>query len=128
MFPKEQGFLLNLMETGIVSETKYGKTRSAQVKISAFATSDNIKKLSSPLQSRFFIVEQESYTYEQFCEISKQLLSGIKIDGSVANVIANAVWNNTRDIRDCVRIGTLAKTMTNAVVLRNKVSCCFTIN
>jgi MoxR-like ATPase len=27
MSPKDQAFLLNLMETGIITETKYGKTR-----------------------------------------------------------------------------------------------------
>jgi holliday junction DNA helicase RuvB len=47
MSSKYQVFLLNLMETGIVSETKYGKTRSAQMKTSVFATSNNIKKLSA---------------------------------------------------------------------------------
>jgi MoxR-like ATPase len=45
MSPKDQAFLLNLMETGIVSETKYIKTRSAQIKTSIFA-SNNIKKIS----------------------------------------------------------------------------------
>ncbi|MGB7953205.1 MAG: hypothetical protein WCF23_04430 [Candidatus Nitrosopolaris sp.] len=44
MAPKDQAILLNLMETGIVSETKYGKTRSAQIKTSVFATCNNIKK------------------------------------------------------------------------------------
>ena len=44
--------LLNLMETGIVSETKYGKTRSAQIKTSVFATSSNIKKLSTLVLSQ----------------------------------------------------------------------------
>jgi hypothetical protein len=39
---KDQTFLLNLMETGIVSETKYNKTRSIEIKISVFATSNNI--------------------------------------------------------------------------------------
>jgi holliday junction DNA helicase RuvB len=37
-----QIFLLNLMETGIVSETKYEKTRSALMKTSVFAISNNI--------------------------------------------------------------------------------------
>ena len=41
MAHKDQVFLLNLMETGIVSERKYGKTRSAQMKASVFATSNN---------------------------------------------------------------------------------------
>lgn len=56
MSPKNQAFLLNLMEAGIVVETKYSKTRLAEMKTSVFATSNNIKKMSAPLQSRFFIV------------------------------------------------------------------------
>src|SRR5215472_16233391 len=51
MSSKDHIFLLNLMETGIISKTKYGKTRSAQIKTSVIATS-NIKRLSAPLQSR----------------------------------------------------------------------------
>ena len=43
--PKEdQTFLLNLMETGIVSETKYNKTRKMELKTSVFATSNNVEK------------------------------------------------------------------------------------
>ena len=110
MYSKDQ-FLLNLMETGIVSETKYGKTRSGVVKTSVFATSNNIKKLSAPLLSRFFIVEIEPYTYEQFCEITKELFSRQKVEGEVASVTANAVWNKSRDIRDCIRISKLARSV-----------------
>jgi hypothetical protein len=51
------------MEKDVISETKYGKTRSAQIKTSVFATSD-MKEMSKPLQSRFFIVEQEAYTFQ----------------------------------------------------------------
>ena len=36
--PKHQTFLLNLMETGIISETKYRKTRESKMDISVFAT------------------------------------------------------------------------------------------
>jgi primase-polymerase (primpol)-like protein len=50
-------------------------------------------------------------TFEQFCEISKQLLSGNKIDRTVANVIANTVWNKSQDIRDGVRIDAMAKSI-----------------
>jgi MoxR-like ATPase len=109
MSPKDQAFLLNLMETGIVSETKYGKTRSANIKTSAFATCNNTKNLSAPLVSRFFVVELEQYTYEQFLEITNELLARRKIEGGVGSVIANAVWNRSQDIRDCIKIGSLAK-------------------
>jgi transcriptional regulator with AAA-type ATPase domain len=39
---KNQTFLLNLIETGIVSETKHNKTRSMA---SVFATSKNIENI-----------------------------------------------------------------------------------
>src|SRR5919108_2878116 len=35
---KDQTFLLNLMETGLVSETKHNKTRSTEMKTSVIAT------------------------------------------------------------------------------------------
>ena len=45
---KDQTFLLNLIETGIVSETKYNKTRKIVLETSVFATS-NIEKIIIPL-------------------------------------------------------------------------------
>jgi Holliday junction DNA helicase RuvB len=50
--PKHQTFLLNLMETGIISETKFRKTREMTINTSVFATSNDTGKLSAPLQSR----------------------------------------------------------------------------
>ena len=120
MSPRHQVFLLNLMETGIVTETKYGKTRLANVKTSVFATSNDIKKISVPLQSRFFVVELEPYEYEQFFDIAEKLLSRHKIEGQVASAIADAVWKKSRDIRDCRKIGALAKTMTDVEFILDK--------
>ena len=40
---------------------------------------------------------------------TNKLLSRQKIEGGVVSVIANAVWNKSRDIRDCVRIGTISR-------------------
>src|SRR5947209_4758047 len=120
MSPRDQAFLLNLMETGIVSETKYGKTRLAEMKTSVFATSNNIKKMSAPLQSRFFIVQLEPYTYEQFHDITEKLLSPHKVPGGVARVVANAVWNKSQDIRDCMKIGSLAKSTTDVEFIVDK--------
>ena len=77
--------------------------------------------MSSPLLFRFFIVELEPYTYEQLCEISNELLSGHKVEGEVAGVIANAVWNEFRDIRDCVKIRTMAKTIEDVDLLVNMI-------
>ena len=46
--------LLNVMETGILSETKLkGKTRQKRMKLWIFATSNDVDRLSNPLRSRF---------------------------------------------------------------------------
>ena len=66
MSSKDQIFLLNLIETSIVTKTKHAKTRTAQIKTSVFATSNNIDKIMIPLQSIFFPTKLEPYTYEQF--------------------------------------------------------------
>jgi Holliday junction DNA helicase RuvB len=113
---KDQTFLLNLMETGIVSETKYRKTRRMEIKTSVFATSNNIEKILSPLQSRFFIVRLEPYTYEQFFDITVRLLTSDQhsIDEEIAKVTAYAVWSTSstaRNIRDCVRVAKMAKSV-----------------
>ena len=76
---------------------------------SVFATSNDIDSLSAPLQSRFLIVEIEPYTYEQFCHITEGLLSRQKIEREAGNIIADAVWNKSQDIRDCIKLCTLAK-------------------
>jgi DNA polymerase III delta prime subunit len=69
---KDQTFLLNLMETGIVSETKHNKTRRIEIKTSVFATSNNIEKIISPLQPRFFIVRLEPYPLHNKQKISER--------------------------------------------------------
>jgi hypothetical protein len=90
------------METGILSETKYGKTRTALMKTSVFVT----------LESRFFIVELEPYTYEQFYEIAVQLLThGYGAKEEIAEVIADEAWHKSQDIRDCVKIGAIANSI-----------------
>jgi holliday junction DNA helicase RuvB len=110
---KDQTFLLNLIETGIVSETKYNKTRKMDLKTSVFATSNNIEKIIVPLQSRFFIVNMHAYTYEQFFETTLQLLTSnqYNVDEEIAKAIAEAVWNTSRNIRESIRIARISKSV-----------------
>ena len=101
----EQTFLLNLTETGMIIQTKFKKTRSMKIKTAVFATSNNIERIIGPLQSRFFIVKQEPYTYDQFYEITVNLLTRQSAVGvRIAEATANAVWNTSKNIRDCVKI------------------------
>ncbi len=88
MSTHNQTFLLNLMETGIISETKYGKIRQTRINTSIFATSNDTRKLSAALLSRFFVVELEPYTYDQFYEITLRLLHNQE---KIAHTIVGAV-------------------------------------
>ena len=110
---KDQAFLLNLMETGIVSETKYNRTRMMTINTSVFATSNNVEKIIEPLHSRFFVVKLQAYTYEQFYRILLGLLTSNQydVDEDIANATTNAVWKSSRNIRDAVKIAKMAKSL-----------------
>jgi replication-associated recombination protein RarA len=110
---KDQTFLLNLMETGIVSETKYNKTRKMETRTSVFATSNNVEKIIEPLQSRFFIVKLQAYSYERFYEITTKLLISNQnnVDEEIAEATVVAVWETSRNIRDAMKIAKIAKSV-----------------
>lgn len=110
---KDQTSLLSIMETGILTETKSQKTRSTQLKTWIFATCNNKEKLLSPLLSRFIIFHLKSYNRDKFIEVSNGILVKNDIPFDLSNEISNVVWNKlkSRDIRDCIKISRLAKTI-----------------
>src|SRR5215217_8664071 len=59
---KDQAVLLGLMQSQIISETKYRKTRQIQLKCSVFATSNSTKKMLDPLLSRFVVIKVAKLT------------------------------------------------------------------
>ncbi|HEY9485409.1 MAG TPA: sigma 54-interacting transcriptional regulator [Nitrososphaeraceae archaeon] len=110
---KDQTSLLSIMETGIITETKSQKTRSTQLKTWIFATCNNKEKLLSPLLSRFIIFHLKPYNLSKFIEVSNGILIKNDVPFDVANEISHVVWNKlkSRDIRDCIKIARLAKTI-----------------
>ena len=109
----DQAALLNVMETGIISETKLkGKTRQKKMKLSIFATSNNVERLSGPLRSRFMVLHLEDYTYEEFREIVGRLLKKrYDMEPEVSEKISLGVWNymKSKDVRDAIKIAKLTK-------------------
>jgi holliday junction DNA helicase RuvB len=109
-----QESLLNLMETGIVSETKKTCMREMQLEnIKVFATSNDTKGLLNPLLSRFIVLDIPPYTEQQFIEIAVQrLMREERITEEVAIEIVEQVLEklNRRDLRDCVKVARIAKT------------------
>jgi replication-associated recombination protein RarA len=112
---KDQNVLLNVLETGMLIETKVSKTRTKQIKnLKVFATTNNVEALSPPLRSRFMEFHLPEYTFDQFCEIARRLLSKrFGHSNQVADEIAAAVWNemNSKDIRDVLSIAKLVRSI-----------------
>ena len=109
---KDQTALLSLMETGIVSETKYQRTRNTQLKTWVFATSNGVERMLTPLLSRFIVLHFRQYSLGSFREVCTHILSREGTAPEVSAAIADAVWTKlkSKDIRDCIKIGRLAKT------------------
>jgi Holliday junction DNA helicase RuvB len=110
---RDQTALLSLMETGIVAETKFQKTRNTQLKTWVFATSNGTDRMLTPLLSRFIVLHFKQYSLGGFVEICTHLLAREGVSPDIANAIADAVWNKlkSKDIRDCVKLGRLAKSI-----------------
>ena len=112
----DQVTLLNVMETGILSETKKGRTRQKKMYLSIFATSNDISKLSKPLRSRFMELHLDEYTLEEFMEITRRLIvKRYNLDISLAEKIGYSVWYKmkSKDIRDVIQIAKLTKSLSD---------------
>jgi Holliday junction resolvasome RuvABC ATP-dependent DNA helicase subunit len=112
----DQVALLNVMETGILSETKKGRTRQKKIHLSIFATSNEISKLSKPLRSRFMELHLEEYNFEEFMEITRRLIvKRYHLNILIAEKIGYSVWNKmkSKDIRDVIQIAKLTKSLSD---------------
>jgi len=110
---KDQTALLSLMETGIIAEAKFQKTRNTQLKTWVFATSNGTDRMLTPLLSRFVVLHFKQYSFDNFQEICTHLLGRDGVPADIAAAISEAVWTKlkSKDIRDCVKIGRLAKSL-----------------
>jgi Holliday junction DNA helicase RuvB len=109
---KDQTSLLNLMESGILSELKHNQQRSTQLKTWVFASCNSTDKLLSPLLSRFRDIHFKPYTEEEFVDIVVNMLDREEgVDKDIALLIADGVFNRLKssNIRECVRIARLAR-------------------
>jgi len=106
--------LLSLMETGVVSETKYGKRREIRLGTKVIAAS-NSTNMPRELLSRFMVLYFKPYQEAEFLAVAGAVLTRREdIEPYLADYIAGKVWQLSRsrlaDPREAVRIGRLAKT------------------
>jgi MoxR-like ATPase len=112
MNKKDQASLLNLMESGILSELKHNQRRTTQLKTWVFASCNSTDKLLPPLITRFRVIQFKPYTEQEFVEIAVNILErGEGVDRDVALIIANSIFHKLKssNIRECVRIARLVK-------------------
>src|ERR671918_1642334 len=112
MNKKDQTSLLNLMESGILSELKHNQRRTTQLKTWVFASCNSTDKLLPPLLTRFRDIHFKPYTEEEFVNIVVNVLDREEgVDSDIALLIADVVYNRLRstNIRECVRIARLAR-------------------
>jgi replication-associated recombination protein RarA len=109
---KDQTALLSLMETGILAETKFQKTRNTHLKTWVFASSNATDRMLTPLLSRFVVLHFKQYSFGSFQEVCNHILGREGVTLEIAAAIAEAVWTKlkSKDIRDCIKIGRMAKT------------------
>jgi Holliday junction DNA helicase RuvB len=107
----DQTALLNLMETGILSETKKKRTRETHLKTWVFATSNSIERMLGPLLSRFVVLRFVPYTFKEFHEIATKKMTNEKVDYSIASEVAEQVWHKlgSTDFRDVVKVARMAR-------------------
>jgi len=113
MKAKDQAALLNVMESGIISETKLnGKTRRKRMNLWIFATSNNADKLSNALRSRFMELFLKEYSIGEFIKIVRILLNNkYGLNENISEKIALALWNvmKSKDVRDAINIAKLTR-------------------
>ena len=111
---KDQKVLLNVMETGILSDVKAKRSKSARqtnMHLSIYATSNDTSNILTPLLSRFVKLKVPEYDLEAFIEICHKLLSRkYDKDHETIQAIVQYVWEHTRDVREAIAIAKIVDT------------------
>lgn len=107
--------LISLMETGIVSELKVGRTSTVRLTTWVFASANRAERLPPELRSRFLIFALKEYAPTEFMEVVyRTLTSREKTDEELAKYIAAELVGHTADVRDAIKVARLAKTREEA--------------
>ena len=105
------GVLNSLMATGIISESKYGKTRQMGLTTKVFAAGIRTHLLPKDLMSRFTQLKFNPYTEDEFIKVSTRVLSTVEsVPEPLAQVVAQRVWEKhqtSSDVRQAVQIARL---------------------
>ncbi len=103
--------LISLMETGILTEMKVGRTETVELKTWIFATANREDRIPPELKSRFLIVRLHDYTVDQFADVVSMVLQRReKTPADLASYIAGKLKTRTKDVRDAIKVARLCNT------------------
>lgn len=102
--PTDQYALLSLMQDGIVTELKTGRTQTIKLTCSVFAAANDANKIPRELRSRFARFRFREYTEEEFVRVAYKVLTEREnAPQELASQIAHTLAKRTRDVRDAVK-------------------------
>jgi replication-associated recombination protein RarA len=103
-----QNKLLNLLESGRIRVDQKNLQLNFELEnLKMFATSNDISRLSKPLQSRFRRLHLPKYTKQQFLDVAIKVCP--RLAEETALMIGDEVWNMKGDVRDIISIGKLVR-------------------
>jgi len=101
--------LLSLMQTGIVTRLKKHMRERIVLKTWVFGGANSIKRLPQEIKSRFLIIRLKEYSEAEFRRVALSLLEREGVDNSFGGYIVDKVLPFSRDVRDVLKVGRLAK-------------------
>lgn len=106
----EMSILLSLMESGIVARLKKRMREIETLKTWIFGAANRDERIWPELKSRFFTIHLEEYSEADFISIARSvLIAREKVNPSLANYITLSLARFTRDVREAIHFGRLAK-------------------
>lgn len=112
-----QATFLNLLESGILQETKHKRIRKKEYpNLVTIATANYLDKLMHPLLTRFLVLEIPEYTKDQFFKISQTLLTQqYGKTEEIAKYITSRIWDiytikrkQKPNMRQCVQVSAIS--------------------
>lgn len=102
--------LLSLMETGLVTQTKFGKTQSKHRICWVFGAANTLDGISLPMRDRFNIIPVPDLGHNEFVATAQNVLTRrVGLDAELANEIATLCAERTHQLRRARDIGLMCK-------------------
>lgn len=107
-----QQVLSQYTETGIVDETKIGKTRKMKTNTKTFGSANTTDSIINQIEDRFLDLHFDPYTKEEFIEVCNHIL--VNSEGKnedVATAIAEGVWDieGSGDVRKAIQVARITR-------------------